>query len=126
MISAARCHAARAMVETLLEFRRSLPMLKPRWLRLSNIGVESRRSDHQMHPNGLEALARCSSARRGGGGTGVRLKFDRASTRRIAALEGEAGIAHRMTCPASRHADLDMISAAPSRGSSRCRAFAEC
>lgn len=94
MISAAQCRAARAMVEISREIL----------AQLSDVEVSIIEAfEHRLRKPDDETVARLQTSLEAAGamflydtntgeGAGVRLKFDNASTRRIAVLEGEGGI----------------------------------
>jgi ribosome-binding protein aMBF1 (putative translation factor) len=94
MISAAQCRAARAMVEISREVL----------AKLADMDVSVIEAfEHRLRKPNDEFIARIQKALEAAGavflyetergeGAGVRLKFDGASARRIAVLEGEGGI----------------------------------
>lgn len=94
MISAAQCRAARAMIEISREVLAKL-------VHTDVSTIEA--FEHRLAKPDDETIKRIQKAleaagamflheTKGGEGAGVRLKFDSASTRRIAILEGEGGI----------------------------------
>ncbi len=94
MITAAQCRAGRALVEISRETLAKLSAIDLPVIEAFEHRIE--KPDQQTITRIQAALEMAGAVfldeSKDGGGVGVRLKFDGASTRRISVLEGEGGI----------------------------------